>query len=178
MLTFLTGGARSGKSSLAVRMANGSGLPVVFLATARPEGDDEWHRRLARHRAERPEGWTTVEEPVELASAVAAVDGGAALIVDCLTLWVANVVDAGLDDGDVQAAADTAAAAAAARGAPTVVVSNEVGSSIVPVDPGVRRYRDLLGRVNAVFASAADRAYLTVAGRVLPLLDPDDVVGG
>lgn len=178
MLTFLTGGARSGKSSLAVRMAAASGLPVVFLATARPEGDDEWHTRLGRHRAERPQEWTTVEEPVELAAAVAAADPGAALIVDCLTLWVANVLDAGLDDGDVEAAATKAAAAAAARPAPTFVVSNEVGSSIVPVDPGVRRYRDVLGRVNAVVAEAADRAYLTVAGRVLPLLGPDDVVGG
>ena len=178
MLTFLTGGARSGKSSLAVRMALASGLPVVFVATARPEGDDEWHQRLARHRAERPQGWTTVEEPVELASATAACDDGAAVIVDCLTLWVANVVDAGLDDGDIEVAAAKAAAAAAARTAPTFVVSNEVGSSIVPVDPAVRRYRDLLGRVNAVFATAADRAYLTVAGRVLPLHDPDDVIGG
>jgi adenosyl cobinamide kinase/adenosyl cobinamide phosphate guanylyltransferase len=178
MLTFLTGGARSGKSSLAVRMASGSGLPVVFLATARPEGDEEWCERLGRHRAERPEEWTTVEEPVELASAIAAVDGGAVLIVDCLTLWVANVIDAGLSDDDVEAVSRKACSAIVARQAPTVVVSNEVGSSIVPVDPAVRRYRDVLGRVNAVFASAADRAYLTVAGRVLPLLDPDDVVGG
>ena len=178
MLTFLTGGARSGKSSLAVRMAAASGLPVVFIATARPEGDEEWYERLARHRAERPQGWTTVEEPRELASVIAAAEAGAALIVDCLTLWVANVIDAEFDDGDVEAAAAKAAAAAARRAAPTFVVSNEVGSSIVPVDPAVRRYRDLLGRVNAVFAAAADRAYLTVAGRVLPLLDPDDVIGG
>jgi adenosyl cobinamide kinase/adenosyl cobinamide phosphate guanylyltransferase len=178
MLTFLTGGARSGKSSLAVRMAAASGLPVVFLATARPEGDDEWHERLARHRAERPQGWTTVEEPVELATAISAADGDAALVVDCLTLWVANVLDAGMDDDDVEAAATKAASASLVRPGPTIVVSNEVGSSIVPVDPGVRRYRDVLGRVNVVFASTADRAYLTVAGRVLPLLDPDDVIGG
>jgi adenosylcobinamide kinase / adenosylcobinamide-phosphate guanylyltransferase len=178
MLTFLTGGARSGKSSLAVRMAAASGLPVVFIATARPEGDDEWHGRLARHRAERPEGWTTIEEPVELAAAIAAADHAAAVIVDCLTLWVANLMDAGLDDSDVETLSRTSCEAIAARQAPTVVVSNEVGSSIVPVDPAVRRYRDLLGRVNAVFAAAADRAYLTVAGRVLPLLDPDDVIGG
>ena len=177
MLTFLTGGARSGKSSLAVRMATATGLPVVFLATARPEGDAEWHDRLARHRAERPSGWTTVEEPRDLHGGIAAVEPGAALIVDCLTLWVTNVVDAGLDDDDVERSAAKAAAAAGARQGPTFVVSNEVGSSIVPVDPTVRRFRDLLGRVNAVFASAADRAYLTVAGRVVPLLDPDDFVG-
>jgi adenosyl cobinamide kinase/adenosyl cobinamide phosphate guanylyltransferase len=178
MLTFLTGGARSGKSSLAVRMAAGSGLPVVFLATARPEGDEEWHERLARHRAERPPGWTTVEESRDLTGAIEGADPQAALVVDCLTLWVANVLDAGMDDADVEAAAAKAASAAVARAGPTIVVSNEVGSSIVPVDPGVRRYRDLLGRVNAAFATAADRAYLTVAGRMLPLLDPADVLGG
>jgi adenosyl cobinamide kinase/adenosyl cobinamide phosphate guanylyltransferase len=178
MLTFLTGGARSGKSSLAVRIALASGRPVVFVATARPDGDDEWHERLARHRAERPEAWTTVEEPVHLAEAIAAADSGAAVVVDCLTLWVANVLDVGMSDGEAEAAAVKAASAASKRTQATVVVSNEVGSSIVPVDPGVRRYRDVLGRVNAVFAAAADRAYLTVAGRVVPLLDPDDIVGG
>jgi adenosyl cobinamide kinase/adenosyl cobinamide phosphate guanylyltransferase len=178
MLTFLTGGARSGKSSLAVRLATASGLPVVFLATARPEGDEEWHTRLARHRAERPEAWMTVEEPVDLAGAIAAVDPQAALVVDCLTLWVTNMVQAGTADGEVEAVSRKSCQAAVARQGPTVVVSNEVGSSIVPVDPAVRRFRDLLGRVNAVFAASADRAYLTVAGRVLPLLDPDEVVGG
>jgi adenosyl cobinamide kinase/adenosyl cobinamide phosphate guanylyltransferase len=178
MLTFLTGGARSGKSALAVRMAMAAGTPVVFLATARPEGDEEWHERLARHRSERPATWTTVEEPVDLAGAIATVDPSAALVVDCLTLWVANVLDAGMTDEEAAAASRTSCEAIAARPGPTVVVSNEVGSSIVPVDPGVRRYRDVLGRVNAVFAAAADRAYLTVAGQMLPLLDPDDVVGG
>jgi adenosyl cobinamide kinase/adenosyl cobinamide phosphate guanylyltransferase len=178
MLTFLTGGARSGKSSLAVRLAAASGLPVVFLATARPEGDDEWHARLARHRAERPGAWSTIEEPVDLAGAIAAADTQAALVVDCLTLWVTNVVQAGMVDDEVEALSRKACTAIVARQAPTFVVSNEVGSSIVPVDPAVRRYRDLLGRVNAMFASSADRAYLTVAGRMLPLLDPDDVVGG
>jgi adenosyl cobinamide kinase/adenosyl cobinamide phosphate guanylyltransferase len=151
---------------------------VVFVATARPEGDEEWHERLARHRAERPGDWVTVEEPVDLAGAIAACDPHAALVVDCLTLWVANMLDAAQDDEDVEAVTRKSCQAAVARQGPTVVVSNEVGSSIVPVDPGVRRYCDLLGRVNAVFASAADRSYLTVAGRVLPLLDPDDVVGG
>ena len=178
MLTFLTGGARSGKSSLAVRMAMASGRPVVFLATARPEGDEEWHARLARHRAERPAAWTTVEEPVDLADAIAAVEPEAALVVDCLTLWVTNLLDVDKSDEEAEAMSRTCCEAIAARHGPTIVVSNEVGSSIVPVDPGVRRYRDVLGRVNAVFAGAADRAFLTVAGRVLPLLDADDVVGG
>jgi adenosyl cobinamide kinase/adenosyl cobinamide phosphate guanylyltransferase len=178
MLTFLTGGARSGKSTLAVRLAVASGLPVVFVATARPEGDDEWREKIDRHRNERPPTWTTVEESIDVAGAVAAADPGVALIVDCLTLWVANALDAGMREVEVEEAAQKAAAAAAARPGPTFVVTNEVGSSIVPVDPGVRRYRDLLGRVNATWAAAADRAYLAVAGRVLPLLEAGDIVGG
>jgi adenosyl cobinamide kinase/adenosyl cobinamide phosphate guanylyltransferase len=178
MLTFVTGGARSGKSSLAVRLAAATGLPVVFLATARAEGDDEWREKLDRHRAERPADWTTVEEQVDLVGAVTAADGASCLVVDCLTLWVANAMEAGMDEGEVEALSRTSCSAIAARQGPTVVVSNEVGSSIVPVDRGARRFRDALGRVNAVWAAAADRAFLTVAGRVLPLVDPDDVVGG
>jgi adenosyl cobinamide kinase/adenosyl cobinamide phosphate guanylyltransferase len=178
MLTFLTGGARSGKSTLAVRMAAASGDTVVFLATARPEGDAEWQERLAQHQAERPSTWTTVEESLDLAEAIGAVDPGTFLIVDCLTLWVANTIDVGWSDDDIDAAAVKAATGAAARPGATVVVTNEVGSGIVPVVRAVRRFRDALGRVNGVWAGAADRAYLVVAGRLVPLLDPDDLAGG
>ena len=163
MLTFLTGGARSGKSSLAVRMAGSSDGAVVFLATARPEGDDEWHERLARHRAERPAGWTTVEEPVELVSAIETAPAGAAVVVDCVSLWVANVLES-----DVEALNERAVAAAQQR-ARAIVVSNEVGLGIVPVSQLGRRYRDVLGRVNAQWAAAADEAVLVVAGKMLRL---------
>lgn len=177
MLTFLTGGARSGKSSLAVRLARGAGVPVAFLATARPDGDAEWRDRLARHRAERPAEWTTIEEPLDLAAAIESCESNACLVIDCLTLWVTNARAAGLADEEVEAAATKAVAAATSRRGPTIVVTNEVGSSIVPIDPDVRRFRDVLGRVNAIWATAADRAYLLVAGRVMPLHDPDDVTG-
>ena len=174
MLTFLTGGARSGKSSLAVRLAERSGLPVVFVATARPEGDDEWAARIERHRDERPAHWTTVEEQLDLAGALAAADPAAIVIVDCLTLWLANVLEAGAGgDDEVVAATAKAIDASTSRPGPVVVVSNEVGSSIVPMEAGSRRFRDLLGRVNGAWADRADRAFLVVAGRVIPLHELD-----
>jgi adenosylcobinamide kinase / adenosylcobinamide-phosphate guanylyltransferase len=173
MLTFLTGGARSGKSTLAVTMAGRSGLPVVFVATARPDGDDEWRQRIERHRDERPGHWSTIEEPVDIAAAVATPADGAFLVVDCLTLWLANLLDTGAGDDDVLAATNKAIDAARQRSGPVVGVSNEVGSGIVPVDAATRRFRDALGRVNAEWAGAADRAYLVVAGRALPLRELD-----
>lgn len=168
-LTVLLGGARSGKSALAVRWAQGFDGPVAMLATAEAL-DDEMRGRIARHRAERPAGWTTVEQPRDVPEALAAVDPGTFVIVDCLTLWVANLLDR--SDADVLAAADVLGRTAAARPAPTVVVSNEVGWGIVPADAGSRRYRDLLGGVNRVVATHAVKAWLLVAGRVLALREP------
>jgi adenosyl cobinamide kinase/adenosyl cobinamide phosphate guanylyltransferase len=149
--------------------------PVVFLATG-AAGDDEMTARIERHRAERPAEWTTIEEPIHLSGALERSPAGATVVIDCLTLWLANVVD--WDDNSIEAHAVEAAQTAARRDGLSVAVSNEVGSGIVPVDAGVRRYRDLLGRVNAVWAGAADEAWLVVAGRVLPLASPDHVVDG
>jgi adenosylcobinamide kinase/adenosylcobinamide-phosphate guanylyltransferase len=174
-LTVLLGGARSGKSALAQRLAGGWGGPVTVVATGQAR-DAEMAERIARHRAARPPGWRTVEEPLELEAALAAAGGDACVVVDCLTLWVSNLLEGGLADEEVDARARTAAAAAAARFAPTVAVSNEVGSGIVPADPLSRRYRDLLGQVNAVWAAAADRVLLLVAGRAVPLADPVELL--
>jgi adenosyl cobinamide kinase/adenosyl cobinamide phosphate guanylyltransferase len=170
-LTVLLGGARSGKSALAQRLAGRWDGPVTVVATGQA-GDAEMAERIARHRAARPAGWETVEEPLELAAALDAADGDAFVVVDCLTLWVSNLLERGLDDARVEARARAAAAAAATRPAPTVAVSNEVGAGIVPADPLSRRYRDLLGQVNAAWAAAADQALLLVAGRAVPLTDP------
>ena len=166
MLHLLLGGARSGKSALAIRWGRAYAGPVTFVATAE-SGDDEMARRIARHRAERPSGWTTVEEPRAVAAAVRAADPRALVIVDCLTLWLSNVIEQHPDD--ILAAARGIIAAAQDRDAVTVVVSNEVGWGIVPADPATRRYRDLLGEINATFAAHADRALLLVAGRALAL---------
>lgn len=177
-LTLLLGGARSGKSALAVRLAAAaaSTRPVVVVVTGEAR-DDEMAERITRHRAERPVGWTTVEAPTDLAAAIAGADEHAFVVIDCLTLWVANL-SAGHGDDEVVALAREAADLAAVRPAPTVAVSNEVGSGIVPFDPAVRAWRDLLGSVNAVWAAAADRAALVVAGRLVALERAEDVLGG
>jgi adenosyl cobinamide kinase/adenosyl cobinamide phosphate guanylyltransferase len=175
-LTVLLGGARSGKSALAQRLAGRWDGPVAVVATGQAR-DAEMAERIARHRAARPAGWDTVEEPLELEAALAARGRDTFVVVDCLTLWVSNLLERGLSDAEVDARAHLAASLAAARAAPTVAVSNEVGSGIVPADPLARRYRDLLGQVNAVWAAAADRSLLLVAGRALPLADPLDLLG-
>jgi adenosylcobinamide kinase/adenosylcobinamide-phosphate guanylyltransferase len=164
-LVVLLGGARSGKSALAVRLA---GKTATFIATATP-GDAEMEERIRQHRAERPAAWTTIEEPIDLAAALASVGPGQAVVVDCLSLWVSNLMDAGRSDSAIEDEARAVAAAAAARDGLTVAVSNEVGLGIVPVTPAGRRYRDVLGRVNSCWALAADRALLVVAGRTLEL---------
>jgi adenosylcobinamide kinase / adenosylcobinamide-phosphate guanylyltransferase len=167
-LTLLLGGARSGKSALAVKRALAHDGPVAFVATAEA-GDDEMAERIARHRAEREPGWDTVEEPLDLAGALAGAPAGAFVIVDCLSLWIANLLLRGDDDAAIERLAAEAAALAAARGAPTVAVTNEVGMGVVPASESGRRYRDLLGRANAAWAELADEALLVVAGRTLVL---------
>jgi adenosylcobinamide kinase / adenosylcobinamide-phosphate guanylyltransferase len=166
-LVVLLGGARSGKSLLALRLAERASAPVVFLATGEA-GDEEMADRIARHRHERPASWSTVEEPVELERSVAAVDGEATLIVDCLSLWVSNLIER-RPPPEIEAAAAAAVQVAAARSGLTIVVSNEVGLGIVPVNALARGYRDVLGRVNALWVAAADEAYFVVAGRTIKL---------
>ncbi|MGH8776859.1 MAG: nicotinate-nucleotide--dimethylbenzimidazole phosphoribosyltransferase [Jiangellaceae bacterium] len=167
-LTFLIGGARSGKSTLAVRQATATATPVVFVATAEAR-DGEMAARIARHRAERPPDWRTVEAPLELAAALRGAPPDATVIVDCLSLWVSNLLEQCLDDDEVWRRAREAAAVAASRDGLTIAVSNEVGMGIVPMHELSRRYRDLLGWVNAAWADAAAEAVLVVAGRRLPL---------
>ncbi|HSJ28577.1 MAG TPA: bifunctional adenosylcobinamide kinase/adenosylcobinamide-phosphate guanylyltransferase [Acidimicrobiia bacterium] len=166
--TFLTGGARSGKSAAAVRRAS-TAPAVTFVAPAEAR-DEEMRTRIGRHRAERPSEWSTVEEPMELAQAVRAADPAAFLVVDCLTLWLANILH--WDDDRIAAATDELVTALLDRPGDAVVVSNEVGDGIVPIDPLTRRYRDLLGGTNTTLAAAADEAYLVVAGRLLRLEVP------
>jgi adenosyl cobinamide kinase/adenosyl cobinamide phosphate guanylyltransferase len=164
-LIVLLGGARSGKSLLAEQLA---GARATLIATAQAR-DAEMAERIRRHREERPPAWSTVEEPIDLRGALAAVPPDESVVVDCLSLWTANLLEAGWKDAMVEEEANDAALAAAARPGTTIVVSNEVGLGIVPVTPLGRRYRDVHGRVNASWAKAADRAVLVVAGRMLEL---------
>jgi adenosyl cobinamide kinase/adenosyl cobinamide phosphate guanylyltransferase len=167
-LVVLLGGARSGKSSLAIELAKEDGGPVTVIVTGEAR-DDEMARRIATHRAERPAEWSTVEEPVRLRETVSNLDNSGAAIIDCLSLWVANALELGRSDAEVEEEARAVAGIAAARVGLTVVVSNEVGLGVVPVTPLGRRYRDVLGRVNAVWAAAADETFLVVAGKRLAL---------
>jgi adenosylcobyric acid synthase len=123
--------------------------------------------RIAAHRAERPGEWTTVEEPLRLREALEAAEG--TVVVDCLSLWVANLLEADME-------IDAEAAAVAASRSRTIAVSNEVGLGIVPATPLGRTYRDVLGRVNAAWAAAAQTTLLVVAGRALPLASPWELV--
>jgi adenosyl cobinamide kinase/adenosyl cobinamide phosphate guanylyltransferase len=164
-LIVLLGGARSGKSLLAQRLA---GDEATLIATARAV-DAEMAERIRRHREERPPAWSTVEEPIDLRRVLAAVEPERTAVVDCLSLWTANLLEAGWKDAEVEQEAEAAAAEAVGRPGTTIAVSNEVGLGIVPVTPLGRRYRDVHGRVNAAWAKAADRAMLVVAGRMLEL---------
>ncbi|HKN79884.1 MAG TPA: bifunctional adenosylcobinamide kinase/adenosylcobinamide-phosphate guanylyltransferase [Actinomycetota bacterium] len=166
--TFLIGGARSGKSSLAVRLASAFDGPVVVIATAEAR-DDDMAERIRAHRASRPDAWETVEAPIEVLDAVGGAGEDACVVLDCLTLWVSNAIEAGASGEEIDAEARTLTSILAARPASSVVVSNEVGLGIVPANVLARTYRDVLGRVNASFAAEASRSLFVVAGRGLPL---------
>ena len=169
-LTVLTGGARSGKSAAAVAVAEAAGAPVTFIATAEP-GDEEMAERIARHRSQRPSHWVTIEAPHDLIGAVQTVDAADTVIVDCMALWVTNrmLEEPCKSDTDISAEAALLARDLAARPGQALVVTNEVGSGVVPPTPLGRDFRDLLGAVNQAIVRAADQAYLLVAGRLLPL---------
>jgi adenosyl cobinamide kinase/adenosyl cobinamide phosphate guanylyltransferase len=173
-LVLLIGGARSGKSDLAVRLAREQSAPVVFIATAQA-GDAEMAARISQHARERPPTWQTIEEPLQLQRAIDQAADGDCVILDCLTLWAANALEA-LGAPEAEAHATATAQAAATRRGLTIVVTNEVGLGIVPTDNALSRaYRDLLGRVNAIWADAADHAYLLIAGRALALARTDEI---
>jgi adenosyl cobinamide kinase/adenosyl cobinamide phosphate guanylyltransferase len=169
-LTVLLGGARSGKSDLSSKLASATDLPVVVVVTAEAR-DEEMTERIRRHRELRPAAWTTIEAPVEVARAVDELAPDAFVVVDCLSLWVSNAIEAELSDEQIVDEAREIASALAKREGPAVVVSNEVGLGIVPVNALARGYRDTLGRVNATFVGEAERAYFVVAGKALALED-------
>jgi adenosylcobinamide kinase/adenosylcobinamide-phosphate guanylyltransferase len=167
--TLILGGARSGKSRLAERLARESGRERVYVATAQAF-DDEMAERIARHRIDRGDGWTTVETPLDLAAAVRGEsEPGRVLLVDCLTLWLSNVMLAGRD---VAAGIDDLVDAVTAVQAPLVLVSNEVGLGIVPDTPLGRRFRDAQGILNQRIAAVVPRVVFVAAGLPLALKGP------
>lgn len=166
---FVLGGARSGKTGVALARAEASGLSAVMVATAQAR-DAEMDARIAAHRAERGPAWGLVEEPLALADALAREAGeGRVLVVDCLTLWLTNVL---LADRDVEAEIAMLAAALERVGGAVILVSNEVGLGIVPENALARRFRDLQGRLNREIARLADRVTLVVAGLEMVVKQP------
>ena len=165
----VTGGARSGKSRFVLTRALAHPPPRVFIATAEP-GDAEMAARIAAHRAERRGEFVTIEEPVALAEELERATRDASIIVvDCVTLWIANLLGRGLSDVDVDAAVSAVAERVRTSRSPTILVTNEVGAGIVPFEPETRRYRDVLGAANQRLADAVDEVVLMVAGRALAL---------
>jgi adenosylcobinamide kinase/adenosylcobinamide-phosphate guanylyltransferase len=174
-LILILGGAGSGKSAFAQQLAQQKAERVFFVATAEAK-DSEMAMRVRRHRRRRPGQWHTVEEPLELARAIGEAVSLQVVIVDCLTLWVSNLLQA----NEAQEPAEQEAAVLdAARGlvdaykkgeATLIMVSNEVGMGLVPPYPLGRLYRDVLGRVNQMLAARASRVYLMVAGLAIELL--------
>jgi adenosylcobinamide kinase/adenosylcobinamide-phosphate guanylyltransferase len=164
-ITFVIGGCRSGKSRYALTLAEGRQRePRVYVATCRPE-DEEMRRRAAAHQAERGDRWITEEVPVHLPEALWSLRQTAGVVlVDCLTLWVSNLMLAAEEPEAASGAAEQLVSALGPEGCPVVVVSNEVGTGIVPENRLARQYRDLVGAVNQKVAACADTVVLMVAG--------------
>jgi adenosylcobinamide kinase/adenosylcobinamide-phosphate guanylyltransferase len=174
-IVLLLGGVRSGKSRHAQELAK-RGQHVAFLATAEA-GDDEMRLRIDRHRRERPAAWTTFEVPVAIEDVLQ--QCGAqfdTVLIDCLTVWTANLMEHYSDDGElVLAHADRLAGLLRRASGSVILVSNEVGSGIVPDNELARNYRDLLGGINQRIATAADEVILMVAGCPLVIKQPTGV---
>ncbi len=168
-ISLVLGGARSGKSRFAESLLAGHAGQRIYLATAEP-GDAEMRARIAEHQARRGPGWRTVEAPLEIAPALRAA-GADAVLVDCLTLWLSNLMLAGRDTD--AAAAELCGTLDGARG-PVVLVSNEVGLGIVPENALAREFRDRAGRLNQAIAGRADRVFFLAAGLPIKLKDERD----
>jgi adenosylcobinamide kinase / adenosylcobinamide-phosphate guanylyltransferase len=164
-VTLLIGGARSGKSSLAVEIGRRHKGDVMFIATAEPF-DDDLRQRIAQHRLDRPD-WATIEATLDLGAAIAGAPDGDLLIVDCLTVWVGNELHhrGSIDPSPV-------ATALVERTGPSVVITNEVGLGVHPETELGRHYRDDLGRANQAVAAIATTTLLMVAGKAVRLDDP------
>jgi adenosylcobinamide kinase/adenosylcobinamide-phosphate guanylyltransferase len=167
-IILIGGGVRSGKSAFAVARARVLGERRAFVATAQAF-DDEMRARIEDHRREREEAFTTFEEPLAIASVLSGLDAFDVAVVDCLTLWLSNMLLEGMGAAAIAARVDELVTVLRARPLPTLLISNEVGMGIVPETPLGRAFRDLSGRMHQAVAAAADEVYVAMMGVVLRL---------
>lgn len=167
-LIFIGGGARSGKSAHGLNRARGLGKRILFIATAEAR-DGEMGERIRRHREERGAEFVTLEVPMDLPGALREPPECDGILVDCLTLWISNLLCADLDDGAIEGRIDELFRALETRTCPIVIVSNEVGLGIVPEHALARRFRDLVGRAHQGLAARADEVVFGALGMLLRL---------
>ena len=169
-IIFITGGARSGKSTLAVELAKKSNGKVAFIATAQA-GDDEMKKRISLHKQERPKDWTTIEEPMDVASAIDSSCGHNVVIIDCMTLLVSNLLCLDENMAETQWILEKIGQLvnpAKKFDGTVIIISNEVGMGIVPENKLARDFRDIAGKANQIIANSADQVYVCFSG--IPLL--------
>jgi adenosylcobinamide kinase/adenosylcobinamide-phosphate guanylyltransferase len=167
-VTLVLGGAASGKSAFAQQLAEGHPGPLLYVATAEA-GDAEMVTRIARHRLARGPRWQTLEAPLDLTGVVRSATGHGAILVDCVTLWLTNLLLSKASSAAVWPAVTAFIDTFAQSPAPLILVSNEVGQGIVPEHPLARTFRDLAGGVNQQLAARADHVWLVTAGLPMPL---------
>jgi adenosylcobinamide kinase / adenosylcobinamide-phosphate guanylyltransferase len=174
MVTLVLGGVRSGKSRYAQQVAEHADS-VLFVATAEARDDSEMRAKIERHRSERPAHWTTVEEPIELARILAeSCEGPQVILIDCLTIFAANMLERfGEDTTAAHPEIEALCRVLAAARCSVILVSNEVGSGIVPAYASGRKFRDLVGEINQRVAAVATNVLYMVAG--LPLVLKGDL---
>jgi adenosylcobinamide kinase/adenosylcobinamide-phosphate guanylyltransferase len=170
-IVFITGGARSGKSSFALKQASGIPGKKAYIATAEPL-DEEMRERIEDHRKQRGKEWDTFEEPLMIAEVINRIgDRYAALVLDCLTLWLSNMMHAKLG---IEAEIERLISALRSHQTSVFIVSNEVGMGIVPENEMARKFRDMAGMLNRKIAGAADEVYIVVAGLPLKIKETHD----
>jgi adenosylcobinamide kinase/adenosylcobinamide-phosphate guanylyltransferase len=170
-LSFVVGGAASGKSAFAERLTRATGKPKIYIATLQPF-DDEMREKVRRHRSDRGPDWTTVEAPLDLGPVLRDATADQVILIDCVTLWLTNVL---LADRNIAEEVTSLLTDIAASACDIVVVSNEVGMGIVPDNALSRRFRNEQGRLNQLLAEQADTVVTVIAGLPLVLKGPCDL---
>tara|TARA_B100000700_G_scaffold115601_1_gene129998 strand:- start:291 stop:824 length:534 start_codon:yes stop_codon:yes gene_type:complete len=172
MLVVLTGGARSGKSRVAMKIALSNTTNPSLIATAEAGEDEEMLERIEMHRSSRTSAWNVIEEPLEIVKSLGDLDPSAVVVIDCISFWISNQIEDSSDE-EVFSMLDDLIRVSNERSGLTILVTNEVGSGIVPISFLGRRFRDLLGFANQKLVENADRSFFIVAGKKIPLDDLD-----